>query len=140
MLAGRNRAERAFSARPSSRKNAPDLIRRAHDARKSQSRLRRRKPEPRQLPVPSPDSDTAARASTQNVLRRAQMPQPEYRRLASWLVARGFAGRSAGARGALALARDNRETRLVHRRIRCAGQTGPAIVLMLVALLTLDNR
>jgi dienelactone hydrolase len=30
-------------------------------------------------------------ASTQNVLRRAQMPQPEYRALASWLVARGFA-------------------------------------------------
>jgi len=32
-----------------------------------------------------------AHASTQNVLRRAQMPQPEYRALASWLVARGFA-------------------------------------------------
>jgi dienelactone hydrolase len=30
-------------------------------------------------------------ASTQNVLRRAQMPQPEYRALAAWLVARGFA-------------------------------------------------
>jgi dienelactone hydrolase len=60
--------------------------------------------------VPSPDPDTAARAilfrppgdgpfrlaviahaSTQNVLRRAQMPQPEYRALASRLVARGFA-------------------------------------------------
>ena len=60
--------------------------------------------------VPSPDPDTAARAvlfrpagdgpfrlaviahaSTQNVLRRAQMPQPEYRALAAWLVARGFA-------------------------------------------------
>ena len=27
----------------------------------------------------------------QNVLRRAQMPQPEYRALAAWLVARGFA-------------------------------------------------
>jgi len=32
-----------------------------------------------------------AHASTQNVLRRAQMPQPEYRALAAWLVARGFA-------------------------------------------------
>ena len=32
-----------------------------------------------------------AHASTQNVLRRAQMPQPEYRALATWLVARGFA-------------------------------------------------
>ena len=60
--------------------------------------------------VPSPAMDVAARAwlfrppgdgpfrlaviahaSTQNVLRRAQMPQPEYRALAGWLVARGFA-------------------------------------------------
>jgi dienelactone hydrolase len=32
-----------------------------------------------------------AHASTQNVLYRAQMPQPEYRALASRLVARGFA-------------------------------------------------
>jgi dienelactone hydrolase len=32
-----------------------------------------------------------AHASTQNVLRRAQMPQPEYRALAAWLAARGFA-------------------------------------------------
>src|SRR3954453_19449525 len=32
-----------------------------------------------------------AHASTQNVLRRAQMPQPEYRAMAAWLVARGFA-------------------------------------------------
>lgn len=60
--------------------------------------------------VPSPDTDIAARAlllrpagagpfrlvviahaSTQNVLRRAQMPQPEYRPLAAYLVAHGFA-------------------------------------------------
>jgi len=60
--------------------------------------------------VPTPDPETAAHAvlfrpsgdgpfslaviahaSTQNVLRRAQMPQPEYRALATWLVARGFA-------------------------------------------------
>ena len=60
--------------------------------------------------VPSPAIETAARAllfrppgdgpfplaviahaTTQNVLRRAQMPQPEYRALATWLVARGFA-------------------------------------------------
>jgi dienelactone hydrolase len=60
--------------------------------------------------VPSPDPATAAHAilfrppgdgpfplaivahaSSQNVLRRAQMPQPEYRALAAWLVARGFA-------------------------------------------------
>src|SRR3954447_14459823 len=60
--------------------------------------------------VPSPDPVTAAHAvlfrppgegpfplaviahaTTQNVLRRAQMPQPEYRALAAWLVARGFA-------------------------------------------------
>jgi dienelactone hydrolase len=60
--------------------------------------------------VPSPDPDTAARAilyrppgdgpfrlaliahaSTQNPLRRAQMPQSEYRALAAFLVARGFA-------------------------------------------------
>jgi dienelactone hydrolase len=32
-----------------------------------------------------------AHATSQNVLRRAQMPQPEYRALASRLVARGFA-------------------------------------------------
>ena len=32
-----------------------------------------------------------AHATTQNVLRRAQMPQPEYRALAGLLVARGFA-------------------------------------------------
>jgi dienelactone hydrolase len=32
-----------------------------------------------------------AHATTQNVLRRAQMPQPEYRALAAALVARGFA-------------------------------------------------
>jgi len=32
-----------------------------------------------------------AHASTQNVLRRAQMPQPEYRALAAFLTARGFA-------------------------------------------------
>jgi dienelactone hydrolase len=60
--------------------------------------------------VPSPDADNAAHAllfrpagdgpfrlaviahaSTQNALRRAQMPQAEYRALAAWLVARGFA-------------------------------------------------
>jgi dienelactone hydrolase len=60
--------------------------------------------------VPSPDPETAshavlfrpqgagpfrlaliAHASTQNALRRAQMPQPAYRALAAWLVARGFA-------------------------------------------------
>jgi len=60
--------------------------------------------------VPSPDPDVAARAilfrppgdgpfrlaliahaSTQNVLRRAQMPQSEYRALAAFLVTRGFA-------------------------------------------------
>jgi dienelactone hydrolase len=60
--------------------------------------------------VPSPDPDTAAHAvlfrppgdgpfplaviahaSTQNALRRAQMPQPEYGALSAWLVARGFA-------------------------------------------------
>jgi dienelactone hydrolase len=32
-----------------------------------------------------------AHATTQNVLRRAQMPQPEYPALAAWLVKRGFA-------------------------------------------------
>jgi dienelactone hydrolase len=32
-----------------------------------------------------------AHASDENVLRRAQMTQPEYRALAAWLVARGFA-------------------------------------------------
>jgi dienelactone hydrolase len=60
--------------------------------------------------MPSPDPAVAARAvlfrppgdgpfplaliahaSTQNALRRAQMPQPEYRALAAWLVARGYA-------------------------------------------------
>src|SRR5436309_16001496 len=60
--------------------------------------------------VPTPDADISAQAvlfrppgdgpfrlaliahaTTQNVLRRAQMPQPEYRALAAWLVARGFA-------------------------------------------------
>ncbi len=96
--------------------------------------------------VPSPDPDAAAHAilfrppgdgpfrlaliahaSTQNPLRRAQMPQSEYRALAAFLVARGFAvlvlnylrgqsfvrqdgavilGHSAGAWGALALAGD----------------------------------
>ncbi|MCK1650627.1 alpha/beta fold hydrolase [Bradyrhizobium sp. 149] len=60
--------------------------------------------------VPSPDSDIAAHAllfrppgaglfrlaviahaSTQNGLRRAQTPQPEYRALTAFLIARGFA-------------------------------------------------
>ena len=60
--------------------------------------------------VPSPDPDIAAHAllfrppgagpfplaliahaSTQNALRRAQMPQPEYAALAGWLVAKGYA-------------------------------------------------
>jgi dienelactone hydrolase len=60
--------------------------------------------------VPSPDKEVAAHAvlfrpvgagpfrlaviahaSTQNALRRAQMPQPEYPALATWLVSRGFA-------------------------------------------------
>ncbi|NOJ49558.1 alpha/beta hydrolase family protein [Bradyrhizobium archetypum] len=60
--------------------------------------------------LPSPDPATTARAvlfrppgegpfplavishaTTQNVLRRAQMPQPEYRALAAWLVSHGFA-------------------------------------------------
>ncbi|MDH2356026.1 alpha/beta fold hydrolase [Bradyrhizobium sp. SSUT112] len=60
--------------------------------------------------VPSPDTDIAAHAllfrppgagpfrlaviahaSTQNGLRRAQMPQPEYRALSAFLVTRGFA-------------------------------------------------
>ncbi|SDT26516.1 alpha/beta hydrolase family protein [Bradyrhizobium canariense] len=60
--------------------------------------------------LPSPDPDVAAHAvlfrppgngpfplaliahaSTQNALRRAQMPQPEYRALAAWLVTRGYA-------------------------------------------------
>jgi dienelactone hydrolase len=60
--------------------------------------------------VPSPDPELAAHAllfrppgegpfplaliahaSAQNELRRAQMPQPEYRALAGWLVARGYA-------------------------------------------------
>ena len=60
--------------------------------------------------VPSPDQDITAHAvlfrppgvgpfplaviahaSTQNDLRRAQMPQPEYRVLSAWLVAHGFA-------------------------------------------------
>jgi dienelactone hydrolase len=60
--------------------------------------------------LPSPDPATAAHAilfrppgdgpfplaivahaTSQNVLRRTQMPQPDYRALASWLVARGFA-------------------------------------------------
>jgi dienelactone hydrolase len=60
--------------------------------------------------VPSPDPDRPAHAvlfrppgdgpfrlaliahaSTQNVQRRAQMPQPEYRALAAFLIARGFA-------------------------------------------------
>jgi dienelactone hydrolase len=60
--------------------------------------------------IPSPDRTTAAHAmlfrppgdgpfplaviahaSTESGLRRAQMPQPRYRALASWLVARGFA-------------------------------------------------
>jgi dienelactone hydrolase len=60
--------------------------------------------------VPSPDPDVTshawlfrppgegpfplaliAHATSQNVLRRAQMPQPDYRGLAAWLLARGFA-------------------------------------------------
>jgi dienelactone hydrolase len=60
--------------------------------------------------LPSPDADLAAHAllfrppgdgpfplaviahaSTQNVLRRAQMPQPEYRALTAYLVGRGYA-------------------------------------------------
>jgi len=46
-----------------------------------------------------------AHATTQNVLRRAQMPQPQYNALAGFLVARFFAvvvpaGRGLGATGA----------------------------------------
>jgi hypothetical protein len=60
--------------------------------------------------VPSPDPDTAAHAvlfrppgegpfplaliahaSTQSAVRRALMPQPEYKVLSAWLVGRGFA-------------------------------------------------
>lgn len=68
-------------------------------------------PHRRQLwSVPSPDPNTSSRAvlfrppgngpfplaviahaTTQNALRRAQMPQPEYRALASWFVRRGYA-------------------------------------------------
>lgn len=68
-------------------------------------------PHRRQLwSVPSPDPHTSSRAllfrppgngpfplaiiahaTTQNALRRAQMPQPEYHALASWLVSRGYA-------------------------------------------------
>ena len=63
-----------------------------------------------QCRVPTPDADISARAvlfrppgdgpfrialiahaTTQNALRRAQMSQPEYRALAAFLVARGFA-------------------------------------------------
>src|SRR5882757_10032748 len=61
-----------------------------------------------QVPTPAPDTlayallfrppgdgpfalAVIAHATTQNVLRRAQMPQPQYRALAAWLVARGFA-------------------------------------------------
>ena len=85
------------------------------EGRRGAARLRRarRGGEPNRLQqwlVPSPDPATPAHAvlfrppgdgpfplaviahaSTQNVLRRAQMPQPEYRALAAWLVARGFA-------------------------------------------------
>ena len=43
-----------------------------------------------------------AHATTQNVLRRAQMPQPEYRALAGFLVARGFAVLVPGAARAMA--------------------------------------
>src|SRR5262245_36375031 len=60
------------------------------------------------LPTPLPDTSShallfrpagegpfqlavIAHATTQNVLRRVQMPQPEYRALAAFLVARGFA-------------------------------------------------
>jgi dienelactone hydrolase len=65
---------------------------------------------PQQLRIPSPDTATMSRAvlyrpagrgpfplaliahaSTQNALRRAQMPQPQYRALANELLARGFA-------------------------------------------------
>src|ERR1700744_5013328 len=68
-------------------------------------------PDPRQQwLVPSPDQAVAAHAilfrppgegpfplaivahaPSQNVLRRAQMPQPEYRALGVWLVGRGYA-------------------------------------------------
>jgi hypothetical protein len=116
------------------------LIRRAHDARKSQSRLRRRKPEPQQLPVSSPDPDTAAHASTQNVPRRAQMPQPKYRALAGWLVARGFVGHSAvpGARWLWPATTGKPVSSIL--AFGALVKTGPAMVLMLVARLTLDNR
>jgi dienelactone hydrolase len=148
-LAGHNGADRTFSARLSSRKNALDLIRRGYSARQFASVVvvaqgkfmqsfktllalvvfaalctqtataqpafgaQAAEGEPDRMQhwlVPSPDPDTAAHAllfrppgegpfrlaviahaSTQNALRRAQMPQPEYRALAAWLVARGFA-------------------------------------------------
>jgi dienelactone hydrolase len=67
-------------------------------------------PHRRQVSVASPDPNTSSRAvlfrppgngpfplaivahaSTQNATRRAQIPQPEYRALASWFVRRGYA-------------------------------------------------
>ena len=43
-----------------------------------------------------------AHATTQNVVRRAQMPQPEYRAMAAWLVMRGL---RCWCRNGLAMAR-----------------------------------
>ena len=86
------------------------------------------------MPVPSPDPDTTAHSSTQSVLRRAQMPQPEYHALAARLAARRSAGHSTGARGVPALARDNPETISSIVGFGAPVKTGPAIVLMLVAL------
>jgi hypothetical protein len=93
-----------------------------------------------QWPVPLPDPDTAAHASTQNVLRRAQMPQPDYRALAGWLVARGFVGHSAspGARWLWPATTGKPVSSIV--AFGALVKTGPAIALMLVALLTLDDR
>src|ERR1700753_1268155 len=50
-----------------------------------------------------------AHASTQNVIHRAQMRQPEYRALASLLVARGFAVLVPGRLGHGATGRDYRD-------------------------------
>jgi hypothetical protein len=55
-------------------------------------------------------------------------------------VARGFIGHSDGAWGALGLARDNPETISSPVGLGALVKTGPAIVLMLVTLLTLHNR
>jgi hypothetical protein len=66
-----------------------------------------------------------AHASTQNVLRRAQMPQPEYRAARRWLVARGFAVLVPSVRAMVRRAENTSKIRAAATRPTTPGPAAP---------------